>query len=331
MLVYKYRSGTNNDLKALEHNQFWSSSKEKLNDPCEGITNTKKIKRFLNFIGEIVGAKTSDDFKLINENTDNVLSLDDKTGIYSLSKTALEELLCAHYANGHKGFCIEYDLNYLLNSDGEDHIHSYSVLYSKKPPSISFLDIIKNRKSKMTKKLAFYKSKKWKYEKEHRISTSKVGLNSYNFKALKSIYFGYKIKDSDKNNILNLLKGRGITFYQIELESNSYLFKTTKINVENSDQRNYLTQLPISLTKEKKEYEILDYKIFNYSGIGEFKILLKQELDSSELKWLINNLKKYLFNEGKSLFFNFYTDLSQVDNLPWVSATFINGLVKMDS
>ncbi len=251
-------------------------------------------------------------------------------GIYSLSKTPLDELLWAHYANSHKGFCLEFDLNTLLKNDGGNHIHSFPVLYSKKPPSIGFLDIIKNKKSEMIKKFAFYKSKRWEYEKEHRIVTSKIGLNSYDFKALKSIYFGLKINESDKINLLNLLKGRGINFYQIELEKNSYLFKATKIKLENSQLNDYLKQLPITITNgQKKEYEILKSKIFNYSGIGEFKILLKQELDSSELKWLINNLKEHLFKEGKSLFFDFYTDLNQIDDLPWASATFQNNIIDL--
>src|SRR5690606_33927290 len=118
MLVYKYRSGTDNDLKALEYNQFWSSSIEQLNDPCEAITDTKRIKKFLNYIGKKVGVKTCDDFNLINQNTDEVLSMDNKMGIYSLSKTPLDELLWAHYANSHKGFCIGYDIDVLLKNDG---------------------------------------------------------------------------------------------------------------------------------------------------------------------------------------------------------------------
>ena len=120
MLVYKYRSGTNNDLKALENNQYWSSSIEQLNDPCEAITDTKKVKKILNYIGQKVGIKDKEDLKLINDNTDEVLSLDNKMGIYSLSKTPLDELLWAHYANSHKGFCIEYDLDVLLKNDGDN-------------------------------------------------------------------------------------------------------------------------------------------------------------------------------------------------------------------
>lgn len=52
MLVYKYRSGNKDDLKALENNQYWSSSIEQLNDPCEAITDTKRVEKFLNYIGK---------------------------------------------------------------------------------------------------------------------------------------------------------------------------------------------------------------------------------------------------------------------------------------
>ena len=323
MLVYKYRSGTENDIKALENNQYWSSYIEQLNDPCEAITDTKRVKKFLNYIGQKVGTKTKEDYALINDNTDEVLSMDNKMGIYSLSKTPLDELLWAHYANSHKGFCIEYDLDILLKNDGENHVHSFPVLYSKKPPSIGFWEIIRNKQKSMIKKFAFHKSKRWEYEQEHRIVTSKIGLNSYNHKALKSIYFGLKISETDKNRITNLLQFRGINFYQIELEKNSYSFKAVELETETGLKSNYLKQLPTSITYGKIiEFEILKQKIFNFSGIGKFKIMLKQELNKSEIEILINYLKNNLFSIGKTMFFEFFTDLKQIDNLPWVSATF---------
>ena len=323
MLVYKYRSGTNNDLKALENNQYWSSSTEQLNDPCEAITDTKKVKKILNYIGQKVGIKNKEDLKLINDNTDEVLSMDVKMGVYSLSKTPLDELLWAHYANSHKGFCIEYDLNILLKNDGENHIHSFPVLYSNKPPSIGSWDLIRNEQNSMIKKFAFHKSKRWEYEQEHRIVTSKIGLNSYNHKALKSIYFGLKINESVKNQIINLPQLREVNFHQIVLEKNSYSFKSVELKTEKTFKSNYLKQLPTSITNGKIiEFEILNQKIFNFSGIGEFKVMLKQELNKSEIEILINYLKKNLFHSGKTLFFEFFNDLKQIDNLPWVSATF---------
>ena len=243
-----------------------------------------------------MAAKTDGDFELINDNTDDVLSMDNKMGIYSLSKTPLDELLWAHYANSHKGFCIEYDLDILLKNDGENHIHSFPVLYSKKPPSIGIWDIVRNEQNSMIKKFAFHKLKRWEYEQEHRIVTSKIGLNSYNYKAIKSIYFGLKINESDKNQIISLLRVRGINFYQIELEKNSYSFKAVKLETQTSLKSNYLKQLPPSITNGKIiEFEILKNKIFNFGGIGEFKVMLKQELNRSEIEILINYLKKNLF------------------------------------
>ena len=239
-------------------------------------------------------------------------------------------MLWAHYANSHKGFCIEYDLDILLKNDGENHIHSFPVLYSNKPPSIGFWDIIRYEQNNMIKKFAFHKSKRWEYEQEHRIVTSKIGLNSYNHKALKSIFFGLKISNADKNHIINLLKFRGIKFHQIALEKNSYSFKSVELESETELKFNYLKQLPTSITNGKIiEFEILNQKIFNFSGIGEFKVMLKQELNNSEIVLLINYLKKNFFYDGKKVFFEFFTDLKQIDNLPWVSATLKNEKIEI--
>tara|TARA_R110002073_G_scaffold72537_1_gene177062 strand:- start:22053 stop:22640 length:588 start_codon:yes stop_codon:yes gene_type:complete len=175
----------------------------------------------------------------------------------------------------------------------------------------------------MIKKFAFHKSKRWEYEQEYRIVTSKIGLNSYNYEALKSIYFGLKISESDKNQIISLLQVREINFYQIELEKNSYSFKAVKIETQTSLEYNYLKQLPTSITNGKIiEFKILKNKIFNFAGVGEFKVMLKQDLNKSEIEVLINHLKNNLLSEGKTLFFEFFTDKKQIHNLPWVSATF---------
>lgn len=324
MLVYKYKEiniikDFERDLSSIENNQFWSSTIEQLNDPCEAITDTKKIKNLLRFISKILGFISEEDLKLIDDNTDQVLSLDDKMGIFSLSKTPLDELLWAHYANSHKGYCLGYELETLLESDGYKNIHSYPVIYTKKPASIGYFDVIKNKSKEMIQKFAFYKSKRWEYEQEHRIVTSKIGSNSYNYKALKSIYFGLRITDFDRDKIIDRLNGRGINFYQIKLEKNSYIFKALKL-IENNDKINYLNHIPTSVTKDKIiEYRILKSKIFNFASIGEFEIMLERDLTENELKWIIGYLKNHLFKEGKSLFFNFYTNPNQIDNLPWVS------------
>lgn len=341
MLVYKYR-GINNelcknnsnkiferDLKTLERNQFWASDIKDLNDPCEAITDTVKVKNFLNYIGKKVRMKSQDDFKMVEENTDQVLSLEDKMGIYSLSKTFLDELLWAHYSNSHKGFCIEYDLDILLQNDGSNNLHSYPITYSEHPPKIAYFDIILGRQEKMIQKFGFYKSKRWEYEEEHRIITSKIGLNSYNYKALKSIYFGLNMDDLKKIEIMNRLKGRGIKYYQIVLKKNSYKFGVEEVKNINDNNTTYLKEINTSPNGIVK-FEIIKSKIFNLAGIGEIDVLLKNRIDKRQLYQLADYLKTNILSEGKTVFINYYLTPPNINTLPYASTNFEGGKFKID-
>lgn len=341
MLVYKYR-GINNDpcdnnsnkiferdLRTLEKNQFWASDIVSLNDPCEAITDTVKIKNFLNYIGKKVGMKSQEDFKMVEENTDKVLSLDQKMGIYSLSKTPLDELLWTHYSNSHKGFCLEYDLDILLQGDGPNHLHSYSVIYSKKPPTITSFDIVLNRREKMMRKFGFYKSKRWAYEKEHRIISSKRGLNSYNYKALKSVYFGLKMDDLKKKQIMDCLRGRGIQYYQIAIELNSYKFVVEEVQDKHPPKITYLKELYTS-PDEAVNFEIIKSKIYNFAGIGEIDVLLKTKPTKNQLFQVSNHLKDNILSEGKTIFINYYLTPPDHHTLPCASANFKDGEFKIE-
>ncbi len=98
-------------MSTLKNYQFWASRVEDLNDPFEAMVDLSIIDRDLLFLSKKLGFKKESDFTLIKQNNRNVLSLDSKIGIYSLSKNYKDGLLWAHYSEGHKGFCIEYDLN----------------------------------------------------------------------------------------------------------------------------------------------------------------------------------------------------------------------------
>jgi len=56
------------------------------------------------------------------------------------------------------------------------------------------------------------KSNDWSYEKEWRILVSKGGLN-YNFDCeIKSIIFGIKLSDENREFIINIFKGTDVQF-----------------------------------------------------------------------------------------------------------------------
>lgn len=135
MLVYKYRGGSDEiferDLSTLKNYQFWASRVEDLNDPFEAMVDLSIIDNGLIYLSKKMGFNKKSHFTLIKENNKNVFSLDSKTGIYSMSKNYTDELLWTHYSEGHKGFCIEYELDKLIGNN-TDIIDYFSVKYNKK-------------------------------------------------------------------------------------------------------------------------------------------------------------------------------------------------------
>ena len=100
--VYKYRAnieinGEKRDTMQLTQNIIYASDMRNLNDPFEGSVELPKSYEHEHWVTPIMQKLYS-------------------AGIYSLSKPKdgetfpCNELLWAHYANSHKGFCIEYDL-----------------------------------------------------------------------------------------------------------------------------------------------------------------------------------------------------------------------------
>ena len=167
-------------------------------------------------------------------------------GIYSLSKTEKDELLWAYYANSHKGFCIEYDLEILLKIKSVNL--NCIVQYDENLPKLNFSSVFHhNSISKLTKLILGTKSKRWLHEEEIRIIINHLGKVEYDARAVKAIYFGFKMPktylDLHENNmklpnelspvcqeqVMEAMKGRGIKYFQMKLKSNSYEFEYTEI------------------------------------------------------------------------------------------------------
>ena len=231
MKIFKYRGGSfKRDLDALSNNYFWAPTREKLNDPCEGFFSNKDIYTQLDRINEIFVAgnnESTNAYLEVKKSLETTFEFVDKSGIYSLSKTPFEELLWAHYSVNHTGFCIEYNLGELIKYEK----NSYTVLdvqYKGSPQCINFDDMGNNEF--FIKKMLGTKSKAWEYESEVRIVTSASGKNEYDFQALKSIYFGLRMPDDEKTILMDTLKGRGIKYYQIVLENESYKFSYQQVD-----------------------------------------------------------------------------------------------------
>ncbi|WP_045623928.1 DUF2971 domain-containing protein [Vibrio vulnificus] len=228
MKVYKYRGGAfDRDLASLRDNQFYAPSRNKLNDPCEGVFDQKGIFDQTELISKLIPSDSNGvAYKSLVNSLKDVFSFVDKSGIYSLSKTPLEELLWAHYSYNHTGFCIEYDLDRLSDFIDRD-CHRIPVTYKTCPPEVCLSDI--SNPQDLVTKMFGVKSSAWGYENELRLVTSQAGIHDYDFRAVTGIYFGLRMDEREKQQIMQTLKGRGIQYYQIVLKGNSYEFQYQNI------------------------------------------------------------------------------------------------------
>ena len=336
MKVYKYRGANfKRDLESLEKNFYWAPKFDDLNDPCETLINTDPFKVQSKTFAKLFGKEKSEQLLEVEKALHNLFEVKKKgIGIYSLSKTYKDELLWAHYADSHKGFCIEYDLELLANSYKSFETFSFPVIYKKKPPEYGIKDINNTKSEQVVQKLAGYKSKRWNYEQEHRIVAGFYGEHPYEPNCLKAIYFGLNMKESEKDIMMDRLKGRNIQFFQIIQKHNSYDFDAIKVNDLTKERYTYFKEIPPEISGQNP----IQYKIISKDYIREIKAMVEIELESKinkkQLDWLAHLLRIEMFRIPKRLFISFR--IKGIDNKSayWAIANFeeeelkssINGL-----
>lgn len=219
MKVYKYRAnltvdGKKRDTTQLSEKIFYASTMSQLNDPFEGSVEISK--------------RPEDD----RWATPLIQSIS-QVGIYSLAKLKKDEtfpcneLLWAHYANSHKGFCIEYHLEKLQSNLSKDFDirNTINVKYTNDRPSIKETDDIFN----VQKKVFGTKSLAWEYENEIRLVFYSSGLKPIADESITAIYFGLNISKEDRQTIIDSLRSDNIDFYQMERVEDLYKLKATKL------------------------------------------------------------------------------------------------------
>lgn len=301
MLLYKYRSGTKRDIKALVNNEFFSASIDSLNDIFEAkiIINHSSF-NFFDILFNNVNLMEVNNFKDI---LIKFLNASNSFGIYSLSKNYNNELLWAHYANSHRGFCIEYDFESLKEYQLQRE-YSCSVTYQKNMPIISSQDLFNTEQ--LIKKLMATKSINWEYEEEFRILTGTSGVFHYYNKALKGVYFGYKTEKKFIKFIMRLLKGRKVKYYKMQPKKELYELIKEEIEDEyknNVNKDNIKTTFSPYYDKTTKPYKDMIEKAI--------KIFLKEPMSGKILDVNISHKS----TKENPIFFITYKDLFTVRTL----------------
>lgn len=142
----------------------------------------------------------------------------------------------SHYADGHKGFCLEFD------GDIEPFSKSFEVTYGSNIPTLKSDLLFKDEDQLVSiKKFLSYKSEEWKHEEEIRLLHQEKGKKyKYSNHSLKAIYFGLKTDQSNVEIICSIIKANNpsVKFYRMKKLKNRFgiepeeFFYSTPVEVQ---------------------------------------------------------------------------------------------------
>jgi len=165
-------------------------------------------------------------YNSINEIVSQSLKIIKQRGMFNASISCFSEehdnmLMWSHYADGHKGFCLEFDTSH------EPFTKMHKVKYSEGIPEIDAAKVWNRTENNMEAINGYLLSKHidWQYEREWRVlHTEKTTSFRYNSSALIGIYFGTKIDFTDLEIVATVIRSQNpkCRFYEMDKLSGKF-------------------------------------------------------------------------------------------------------------
>jgi hypothetical protein len=219
--LYKYYVYNVNSLSVLINRRVWFPKPDSFNDPFDcnipfdNHINLRELENFLPRYKNIKGLseKELDEeiLKIKNERGQvegefkeiysNVLKVADEqlrnSGVFSLTQCNNNILMWSHYADHHKGFCIEFVRS--PQNDLGDYEKTRRVKYPPNYPIVSPLstDVFDLK--------FFTKAIDWKYEKEWRLVNEEGNMEKSLPGDISAIIFGLRMPDLHKKAIQKIM------------------------------------------------------------------------------------------------------------------------------
>lgn len=194
---FNYTSINKNTIKLIKNHGLWLSHTNNFNDPVDPS------------------------IKLFNRNSGEYDYLLDSIKVACLTTDNKNTVMWGHYADKHRGICIEYDISPLLDKNKNDFLIR-KINYDRTAminENIELYDL------NLLMDLFSIKSKEWEYENEYRIlyydrERRKNGLVIP--LTIKSVYFGTETPEDDKELIRDITEN--IELYELKFDDKE-LFK----------------------------------------------------------------------------------------------------------
>jgi hypothetical protein len=124
-------------------------------------------------------------------------------GVACFSARSDDLLMWSHYADGHRGFCLEFDTSL------EPFSKAKPVVYRDDVPSVNPIDILDRADNgELLDAMVYTKATCWSYEEEWRLLHEEANkLYTYDYRALTGVYFGAAMPFAQKEIISLVLSG----------------------------------------------------------------------------------------------------------------------------
>jgi hypothetical protein len=140
-------------------------------------------------------------------------------GICCFSEPKDNILMWSHYADCHRGVCLEFTFEPTEPVFRDAKPIEYASTY----PEMNYL------KQEGQKGMFLRKASDWSYEKEWRVFSNKTGLVSFRPDALTGIIFGCRIQPSNITLVRSWIGDRKITLYQAKQKTREFGLSFEKI------------------------------------------------------------------------------------------------------
>lgn len=220
--LYKYRGDLYRDLFALQNNLIYIPSREQLNDPNESAIVFDDVYKTIREVEKLYPPKDKVSF------ADEIYEHFDNIGVYSMSKKPNIDCLWSYYANGHKGFCIEYDAKILKDFfEREYWTFCLDVVYGNKKyiTTINNIREYTSKRKDFLRKTTATKGKNWKHEQEVRfVSGKKSDYLRIPSNAVIGVYIGVNCKDVNRKLVIDTAKNTNsnVKLYQMYFRKDSF-------------------------------------------------------------------------------------------------------------
>jgi len=212
--LYKYVPYNEDSLSILINKKAWFSPAQQFADPFE-----------FHFALE----ETNVNGIPINmESLDKARQDSKKLGVFCLTETKDNILMWSHYADGHRGFCIEFERSEMNGLGGESCV---PVIY----PEDDAVPIFKSQALTEPKAFALFattKARLWEYEREWRMISKEPGGGLYPIPgSISAIIFGFRMPPQNRTTIRNVL-GKEMLYFEAQRANNSYTLEIRRFEFE---------------------------------------------------------------------------------------------------